>query len=346
MNRELRFSNFDDAIKELEKLNSSKVKTTGRWSFYQIMNHCAEYIEYSMKGFPYSNLFLFFFRIVWGRVKLKKILAQGYIETGQTNPFAPRLREDGDEQKAMQRLKNAIDEFLEYQGEFAVHPEFNKMDRSEWELFHAYYLANHLSFVHIVDSDEPVVDPERSEKVEQIKEELLKNMSTRMGQKEEDQEDVNPIVEEEKPETTQTAEAPKVEEEQESTEEATEETVDEDKEESKPVSAEDKMPDATEPVLAVAETPKEQKPIAKKKAVTKKKAVGKKKAVSKKKTATKKKAASKKKAVGKKKAVSKKKIATKKKAASKKKAVGKKKAVSKKKTATKKKAVTKKKVAN
>lgn len=140
------FSNFDQVLDHLSLLESSDyIETTGVWSYYQILSHCKDHILYSMIGFPYY--YAAFFRKTIGKYLLAKLLKRGYMEPNGYNGEMKTTRIEGDEQKALVELKEAIFSFQKYNKEFATHPIYDKMDKATWEKFHSMHIANHLSFV-------------------------------------------------------------------------------------------------------------------------------------------------------------------------------------------------------
>ncbi|MBE7413473.1 MAG: DUF1569 domain-containing protein [Leptospiraceae bacterium] len=99
MNRNLRFNNFEEAVSELKKLEKEKVSTTKLWSFFQILDHCADSIEFSMTEYP--KVVPSFIRLTIGKFIFNKMMKDGYMRTNAPNPSAPKVREEGDEKFAL-----------------------------------------------------------------------------------------------------------------------------------------------------------------------------------------------------------------------------------------------------
>ncbi|MCB1156760.1 MAG: DUF1569 domain-containing protein [Leptospiraceae bacterium] len=306
MNRDLRFQNLNDALEELDRLENARVNTTGLWSFYQILNHCAELIEFSMTEYPYAGFFAFLVRKLYGKIALQKMIKNGYMKSGYPNPFAPKRREEGDVKQAARRLRNAIFSFRDFSGTFAVHPIFDRMEKETWEKLHAMHIANHFGFVHVVETLEK---DERSQKVDKIKEELLKNMSHKLLDEEEkslpkEENQAVPAMEP-KPEELENKET-EVSSTEEKPESITEETIENEEKEEVQIEKVEMEPQEDESISRPSLEPEAKRPVQKKKTQTKKKATISKKKTIKKKVPTKKKVASKKKVVSKKKATKKK----------------------------------------
>lgn len=49
------FTDFVQVLEHIENLERTQfVETTGVWSYYQILRHCTEHIQFSMTHFPYT----------------------------------------------------------------------------------------------------------------------------------------------------------------------------------------------------------------------------------------------------------------------------------------------------
>ncbi len=145
--KEIRFKSLDEALAELKRIENLPKNTVGIWSYYQILEHCAEGIENCIHGYKVSAPWLI--RKSIGQILKLKTFSQGYMDHGGLNPTAPKKREEGDEKKALARLFSAADEFRNFKGKFQPHPFFDELRRDEFEKLHAYHIANHLCFVEV-----------------------------------------------------------------------------------------------------------------------------------------------------------------------------------------------------
>ncbi len=159
MNRNLRFGNLEDVEKELKKLENSQVEASGFLTYYQILNHSADHIYFSMMGFPGRN-WPFFVRKTYGKYKLSQIMEEGYIQPDSPLPYAPKDSENGNEASAMDKLKNAIVDFSSYEGSLCVHPFYDTLTKELWEKLHSMYIANLLGFVNIGEKKVEIKTPE------------------------------------------------------------------------------------------------------------------------------------------------------------------------------------------
>jgi hypothetical protein len=146
MRRHLKFRNLDDVLLELSALDGKPIITTGKWSFYQILNHLAEHIENSISQYPHSMPFVI--RRTIGPMALRHLLKTQEMKSGVRNPMAPIQREEGDEKAAMLRLRKAIASFRAHDGPMAEHPFFGPINKEDYEALHAHHAALHLSFAH------------------------------------------------------------------------------------------------------------------------------------------------------------------------------------------------------
>ena len=101
------------------------VETTGAWSYYQILKHCTDHIEFSMSGFPYT--YSPFLRKTVGKYLLSKLLERGYMLPDGYNGQLETARIEGDDRLALSQLKAAIYSFRKFNKDFAIHPESIQM---------------------------------------------------------------------------------------------------------------------------------------------------------------------------------------------------------------------------
>jgi predicted small secreted protein len=144
--RKLRFKNLNDAVKELKVLNKAKdYKIVGKWTYYQILDHCSADIEGSILG--YKRKVPWLFRKFFGPSVLKKILKNGFIPARQRYPAILKKREKANERSALNRILKAIKNFKKYNGPMFDDPFYGCMNKEQYEKLHAYHLAHHLGFV-------------------------------------------------------------------------------------------------------------------------------------------------------------------------------------------------------
>jgi len=150
MDKKLRFNNLEDTITELKKMETArKITSNTNWSWFQILNHCAQSIEYSLTGYPENKPALF--RITVGKIASTVFSSRGYMshDLNAPIPSATAIPREGDEKEAMLRLYKAIEDFKNFSGELKIHFAYGELSKPDYEKAHAMHIANHLSFVNV-----------------------------------------------------------------------------------------------------------------------------------------------------------------------------------------------------
>src|SRR5262245_5520746 len=140
------FTAVEDALRALERSGSPRLE--GGWSVSQMLVHCAQSIDYSLKGYPTARSVLV--RKIFGPLVLRKFISQGAMshDLDAAIPGAPALP-DGSLQEGIARLREAMGRFQSHQGEVAPHFAYGKVTREQYEAVHAMHVANHLSAVEL-----------------------------------------------------------------------------------------------------------------------------------------------------------------------------------------------------
>jgi hypothetical protein len=142
-----KFSSLSEAkIKLLELSKSNDIKTS-KWSFYKILLHCAQTIEYSMKGYP--ELKPKILQLTIGKIAVNKFLKQGFMKHNLTTPVpgSPEISDNGDEKIAIEALISIIDKFIKYDAELYPHLLFGNLSKYKYDNYFAMHIADHLSEV-------------------------------------------------------------------------------------------------------------------------------------------------------------------------------------------------------
>jgi hypothetical protein len=148
---EVRFQNLNEVLAEVERLEKSKeILTTGAWDVSQIMQHCAQSIDFSLTGFPIVKPYLF--RKTIGKLVSSYFLSKGTMSHNLNDPIpgAPELVSSTDFKKGLAILKKSIHSFWEYKGELKMHFVYGEASREDYEKFHAMHIANHFSALQII----------------------------------------------------------------------------------------------------------------------------------------------------------------------------------------------------
>lgn len=133
-----------NTLQKLERMASGTIEKSGAWNPFQVFNHCAQSIEYSMSGFPQSESPLF--QATAGRLAFAVFSAQGSMSHSldEVIPGAPKLTADGDVLRALDRLLTALRTFDNYQGDLQPHFAFGPLTKPDYELAHVLHIENHL----------------------------------------------------------------------------------------------------------------------------------------------------------------------------------------------------------
>lgn len=141
----MRLENLNEAVKAVERMSpelASRSTTSAGWTPAQILEHCAQSIEYSVRGFPQNKGSIF--HATLGRLVSRKFLAQGFMRHSLDAPIPGAPEPEAKNLEAAQaRLLAAVAEFRAAQ-ELAPHFAFGKLSRAEFEKLHAFHIADHL----------------------------------------------------------------------------------------------------------------------------------------------------------------------------------------------------------
>jgi hypothetical protein len=144
--RGLHFASLAAAREELDRLALAPTLSSGSaWSWAQTLIHCAQSIEYSMSGFPQMKPELF--QRTLGSVAISVFSWRGRMthDLAEPIPGAPGLDAQAPPGPALERLRAAMQAFLQWSGPLRPHFAYGALARPQYELAHAMHLANHLS---------------------------------------------------------------------------------------------------------------------------------------------------------------------------------------------------------
>lgn len=146
--REITFHSFDEAIADAERLAGGEVRTTGKHSFGQILEHLARTHDMSC-GKTVGPKPPWYMRMMMPLVR--RMILTGPLKPGFNLPadaekfFWPE--EDVDVHTALQHLKESVDNY-QSTGPLAIHPVFGKLPAERINELNFKHCAMHLSFVH------------------------------------------------------------------------------------------------------------------------------------------------------------------------------------------------------
>ncbi len=113
------------------------------WSLAQLLQHLAQSIEYSVRGFP--ELKPAWFRATAGQAAWAFFDARGSMSHALDEPIpgAPALDAELSLKLAVQRLLAAMDAFAAHTGEYAPHFVYGRLSREDYQRAHLMHLADH-----------------------------------------------------------------------------------------------------------------------------------------------------------------------------------------------------------
>jgi Protein of unknown function (DUF1569) len=137
-----RFPSIASAIKAIEALDPG-VATSGGWSLSQVLQHAAQSIEFSLRGFPQAKSAVF--QATVGSAAFAVFQARGRMNHGLDEPIpgAPALDATLPLRAAMERAVAAWREFDAHGGTLAPHFAYGALDKAAYTRAHLMHLANH-----------------------------------------------------------------------------------------------------------------------------------------------------------------------------------------------------------
>ncbi len=140
--KKIRYKNFDEVLRALEKMEKYSFKLIGDWDGYQHVMHCANSIQYSTTGYPTGKPYLL--QETLGKTAFYLFKSSGAL-SHNTNAFTP-----GDEPIPKNGLQSGIDNyrsqiirFLDWDLPLCPHPFFGTLSKNNFIRFHAMHFANH-----------------------------------------------------------------------------------------------------------------------------------------------------------------------------------------------------------
>jgi hypothetical protein len=144
--RILTFASLEDLLDEAEWLATSQIRTLGRWSLGQILDHLATWMEFSIDGVPVRMpLALRLIVRPLRRWIIYRPMRPGFRWPQNADPRLvpqkPVSTHDG-----LEHLRHAIGR-LRTEGHRASSPLLGRLSANEWEQLHLRHAEHHLSFV-------------------------------------------------------------------------------------------------------------------------------------------------------------------------------------------------------
>ena len=137
------------ALRRIDELTHKSLTSTGAFTPYQILIHCAQSVEYSMSGYP--ELRPEIFRNTVGKVAFSLFSTKGSMTHPLDEPIpgAPTLETGNDIDAALLRLRKAYTDFEQYNGPLSPHFTYGELTKEEYTIAHVMHINNHLEEVKI-----------------------------------------------------------------------------------------------------------------------------------------------------------------------------------------------------
>jgi len=148
LRRKLRFNSLDEALAEAEKLATGQVKTTGKFTYAQILEHLARAMDTvtgEVKPFPVALPLR-----VAGRIVRPFLITRSFRPGFKLPKNSQSLLwpDDGiTVETGLQHFKEAVGRFKDRE-KLLPHPVFGQMNRHQHEQTQCRHAELHLSFVH------------------------------------------------------------------------------------------------------------------------------------------------------------------------------------------------------
>lgn len=133
----------------LRTLEGQALVSLKGWNPTEVFNHCAQSIEYSMKGYP--ELKPGWFRNSVGPLAFGVFSARGAMRhpLQEIIPGATALDQPATQGAALARLQDAFTEFAAYTAPLHPHFAYGLLNHGEYAEAHVLHLYNHMSLVRL-----------------------------------------------------------------------------------------------------------------------------------------------------------------------------------------------------
>jgi len=141
------FSDLPRAMRTLERLRTTPLRTRSGWDLAQVLHHSAQSIEYSLDGFP--QLKPAWFRASVGSMAFAVFSARGKMSHGLEEPIpgAPAIASGQPLDAAVEHLMSALGRFERHGLALAPHFAYGALSKPEYTRAHLMHLANHWELV-------------------------------------------------------------------------------------------------------------------------------------------------------------------------------------------------------
>ncbi|MEE2643172.1 MAG: DUF1569 domain-containing protein [Planctomycetota bacterium] len=148
--RPLKFNSFDDMVSEARSLMENGYASNGNWSLGQACGHLAEWMRYSLDGYPRPPLplraiFWVMKHTIAPRMK-RKILAEGFQGGLPTAPESVPRPDSITDQQGLAQLLACVERVTEFDGKLLPSPLFGPMDKEMHTRVTLLHAEHHLAY--------------------------------------------------------------------------------------------------------------------------------------------------------------------------------------------------------
>ncbi|MEZ6090603.1 MAG: DUF1569 domain-containing protein [Pirellulaceae bacterium] len=150
--RELKFSDFDEIVTDIHRLQENGYTSVGKWNLGQACSHLNDWMRYPMDGFPKPqfpfSFLLWGFRNTIGPSQLRKYIAAGAMPAGApTDPRTVPPPDTSNDAEQVEKLCQTIERFKAFEGPLHTSLAFGPMDLQTGRQLQMMHAALHLSFL-------------------------------------------------------------------------------------------------------------------------------------------------------------------------------------------------------
>lgn len=148
--RQLKFDTLEDAVRDAENLLAAGYTKVGNWTLGQITGHLANWLSYTMDGFPKMPLALRpvmrIMRNTIGREQLRKVLATG--DFGERGPTIPQSVPSTKliDAECVAKFRALVARLMNHTGPIHPSPLSGALTKDDAARLHTLHAAHHLSF--------------------------------------------------------------------------------------------------------------------------------------------------------------------------------------------------------
>ena len=150
--RELSFASLSEVVPEARRLMEQGYRKQGKWDLAQVCGHLEDWMRFPVEGFPKPgfpvNFMLWLMKKTLGKRMIRKILEQQAMgNNAPTMPQTVKAAGEISDEKAVETLEQAVNQFMNHSGEYHESPLFGKLSREDATRLQLIHCAHHLAYL-------------------------------------------------------------------------------------------------------------------------------------------------------------------------------------------------------